>query len=182
MPLGGLVHRLIGGLVQRHARLLLIVLGGQRLEPLLLGAGVADQLLGSALGDRNCCDGGSESRRIFRAQLQLLTEEPRATELTVPCGGGAVDTERHAVEPPHIVRGERWRHRRRRIGSSNRTRRQKQDEGQKREAYALVAHRTPRQIVGAVNRNLQGIVLRSLGHVNMRTRCGFLLLLWPPTA
>src|SRR5262249_26371270 len=104
----------------------------QRLQPLLLGAGVADQLLGAVLGNGNCRDGGCERRRIFCALLQLLTEEPRATELTIPCSGGGVDTERHEVEPTQIGCGECREARRGGIGPSDWTRRKEEKEGQKR--------------------------------------------------
>ena len=113
MTLGGLVDRLVARLIQRHARLLLVVLGRQRGEPLLLGAGGADELLRALLRDRNRGDCRRQLGGIVRGRLELLGEEPRAAELAVARDRRGVDAERHAVEPAQVCGSEGRRTRRR---------------------------------------------------------------------
>ena len=120
------VDGLVAGLPERHARLLLLVIGRQCVDPLVLLADFEDPRFGTLLrngqgGDRRAELGGIVVRRV-----QLCIEEFLAPERAVRRDDAAVDAEGHAAEPSQV--GARERRRPCRQGAAGRGRDQRDEQ------------------------------------------------------
>ena len=107
---GRLVHRQIPRLIDRRPRLLLFVLGWERVDALLFCPDAGEALFGGLLTDAQRGDGRPQLRRV-PGRPQLGVEKLLASEPLVVGNHGWVDAERHAVEPGQIQPCQRFRFR-----------------------------------------------------------------------
>src|SRR5215468_7577517 len=103
MAPGGLVERLVGGLVQHRPRLLLVVLAGKRVDTPLLRGICLDARDGGLLDARKAGIFRGKLRWVDGGRMQLLVEEAFTTDLLVARNSGRIDAERHACEPAEIA-------------------------------------------------------------------------------
>ncbi len=103
MPLHRLVGGLIADLVQGVARLLLLVLGRQRVDALLLGAIGLEALDGGLLRHAQRAHRRAEIVGVAGGRMQLFVEEVDAADPLVAGDGLGVDAEGDAAEPADVA-------------------------------------------------------------------------------